>query len=85
MPRERKILFCLPDKDKLRFFFQLRVTVYASYLLHNNAILIFLYQNGPGLFGALNDEIPYADLDEGLRQRNIPAPDPPSDEQVGDR
>lgn len=43
-----------------------------------------MYQNGPGLFGALNDEIPYADLDEGLRQRNVPAPDPPSDEQVGD-
>lgn len=39
-------------------------------------------QNGPGLFGALNDEIPYADLDEGLRQRNVPAPDPPSDEQI---
>lgn len=32
----------------------------------------------------MNDEIPYADLDEGLRQRNVPAPDPPSDEQVGD-
>lgn len=43
-----------------------------------------MYQNGPGLFGALNDEIPYADLDEGLRHRNVPAPDPPSDEQVGD-
>uniref|UniRef100_A0A8W8IRJ5 UBA domain-containing protein n=1 Tax=Magallana gigas TaxID=29159 RepID=A0A8W8IRJ5_MAGGI len=39
-------------------------------------------QNGPGLFGALNDEIPYADLDEGLRHRNVPAPDPPSDEQI---
>lgn len=43
-----------------------------------------MYQNGPGLFGALNDGIPFADLDEGLRQRNVPAPDPPSDEQVGD-
>lgn len=46
-------------------------------------ICFFLYQNGPGLFGALNDGIPFADLDEGLRQRNVPAADPPSDEQVG--
>ncbi|XP_078310853.1 ubiquitin-associated domain-containing protein 2-like [Crassostrea virginica] len=39
-------------------------------------------QNGPGLFGALNDGIPLAEFNEGLRQRNAPAADPPSDEQI---
>lgn len=44
--------------------------------------LIHFFQNGPGLFGALNDGIPLAEFNEGLRQRNAPAADPPSDEQV---
>ena len=44
--------------------------------------LFHFFQNGPGLFGALNDGIPLAEFNEGLRQRNAPAADPPSDEQV---
>ncbi|XP_061194090.1 ubiquitin-associated domain-containing protein 2-like [Saccostrea echinata] len=39
-------------------------------------------QNGPGLFGAMDDAEDFAEINEGLRQRNVPAADPPSQEQI---
>ncbi|XP_048746527.1 ubiquitin-associated domain-containing protein 2-like [Ostrea edulis] len=39
-------------------------------------------QNGPGLFEAMNDAVPFEDYNQGLRQRNVPATDPPSQEQI---